>query len=63
MQVIKELQCDPDYFTIKSVSDYGCSDTSSQAKMHGNEPSKGARIDAELQQEEEEELRRKGKLN
>ncbi|KAK7187706.1 hypothetical protein DPSP01_004544 [Paraphaeosphaeria sporulosa] len=31
------------------------------AKLHGNEPSKGAKIDAELQAEEEEELRRKGK--
>ena len=29
--------------------------------MHGNEPSKGAKVDAELQQEEEEELKRKGK--
>ncbi|KAI4132439.1 MAG: hypothetical protein LQ347_002584 [Umbilicaria vellea] len=33
------------------------------ARSHGNEPSKGAKIDAELQAEEEEELRRKGKLN
>lgn len=32
-----------------------------QAKLHGNEPSKGAKIDAEIQAEEEEELRRKGK--
>lgn len=32
-----------------------------QAKMHGNEPSKGAKIDAQIQAEEEEELRRKGK--
>ncbi|KAI5464068.1 hypothetical protein BGZ63DRAFT_461219 [Mariannaea sp. PMI_226] len=31
------------------------------AKMHGNEPSKGAKIDAQLQAEEEEYLRRKGK--
>jgi len=31
------------------------------AKLHGNEPSKGAKIDAEIQAEEEEELRRKGK--
>lgn len=29
--------------------------------MHGNKPSRGAEIDAELQAEEEEELRRKGK--
>ncbi|KAL9121228.1 MAG: hypothetical protein Q9187_002212 [Circinaria calcarea] len=31
------------------------------ARNHGNEPSKGAKIDAELKAEEEEELRRKGK--
>jgi hypothetical protein len=29
--------------------------------MHGNEPSKGAKLDAELQNEEEEYLKRKGK--
>ena len=32
-----------------------------QARNHGNEPSKGAKIDAEIQAEEEEELRKKGK--
>ncbi|KAI8220418.1 hypothetical protein K4K57_003004 [Colletotrichum sp. SAR 10_99] len=31
------------------------------AKDHGNEPSRGAKIDAQIQAEEEEELRRKGK--
>ena len=31
------------------------------ARMHGNEPSRGAKIDAQIQAEEEEELRRKGK--
>merc|ERR1711939_519040 len=31
------------------------------AKMHGNEPSRGAKVDAQIQAEEEEELRRKGK--
>ncbi|KAH8169900.1 hypothetical protein LIA77_10444 [Sarocladium implicatum] len=36
-------------------------DPTAPAKMHGNEPSKGAKIDAELQAEEEEELKRKGK--
>jgi len=30
--------------------------------MHGNKPSKGAQIDAEIQAEEEEELKRKGKV-
>lgn len=29
--------------------------------MHGNEPSRGAKIDAEIQREEEEYLQRKGK--
>ncbi|KAJ4298715.1 hypothetical protein N0V88_003747 [Collariella sp. IMI 366227] len=33
------------------------------AKMHGNEPSKGAKIDAELQAEDEAELKKKGGLN
>ena len=31
-----------------------------QARNHGNEPSKGAKIDAEIQQEEDEILRKKG---
>ena len=31
-----------------------------QAKLHGNEPSKGAKIDAELQAEDEQRLREKG---
>ena len=31
-----------------------------KAKKHGNEPSRGAKIDAELQQEEEELLKKKG---
>ncbi|KAG7095623.1 hypothetical protein E1B28_006347 [Marasmius oreades] len=31
------------------------------ARSHGNEPSRGAKIDAELQKEDEEELERKGK--
>jgi hypothetical protein len=31
------------------------------AKAHGNEPSKGAKIDASLQAEEEEYLKQKGK--
>ncbi|OCK84056.1 hypothetical protein K432DRAFT_345912 [Lepidopterella palustris CBS 459.81] len=36
-------------------------DATLPARSHGNEPSKGARIDQELREEEEEELRRKGK--
>ncbi|KEY68804.1 hypothetical protein S7711_00672 [Stachybotrys chartarum IBT 7711] len=31
------------------------------AKMHGNEPSKGAKVDAELQADDEEYLKQKGK--
>ncbi|KAI9842593.1 MAG: hypothetical protein M1837_007031 [Sclerophora amabilis] len=31
------------------------------AKLHGNEPSKGAKIDAEIAAEEEETLKKKGK--
>jgi hypothetical protein len=31
-----------------------------QAKVHGNEPSRGARIDAELQAEDEAALKKKG---
>ena len=31
------------------------------ARSHGNEPSKGAKIDEELQREDEEYLKRKGK--
>ena len=34
--------------------------TSSQARAHGNEPSKGAKIDQELREEEEEMLKKKG---
>lgn len=38
---------------------HGFADMSFQAKMHGNEPSKGAKIDAELQAEDEQRLREK----
>ncbi|KAH9889198.1 hypothetical protein F4778DRAFT_785751 [Xylariomycetidae sp. FL2044] len=31
------------------------------AKLHGNEPSKGAKVDADLKAEEEEYLKKKGK--
>lgn len=31
-----------------------------QAQMHSNEPSKGAKIDAELMEDDAEELRKKG---
>lgn len=32
-----------------------------KARAHGNEPSRGAKVDAQIQAEEEEELKRKGK--
>jgi len=32
------------------------------ARAHGNEPSHGAKVDAEIMKDEEEELRRKGKI-
>lgn len=34
--------------------------TRMQAKMHGNEPSKGAKIDEELREEEQATLKKKG---
>ncbi|XXG94854.1 hypothetical protein Hte_001113 [Hypoxylon texense] len=34
-------------------------DPTYRATMHGNEPSRGAKVDAEIQQEEEEQLQRK----
>ncbi|KAJ4301716.1 hypothetical protein N0V90_003809 [Kalmusia sp. IMI 367209] len=36
-------------------------DATLPAREHGNEPSKGAKIDQQIREEEEEELRRKGK--
>ncbi|KAI9649629.1 hypothetical protein NHQ30_002210 [Ciborinia camelliae] len=36
-------------------------DATLPAKMHGNEPSRGATIDQQLRDEEEAELKRKGK--
>ena len=39
----------------------GKKDATLPARAHGNEPSKGAKIDQQIREEEEEELRRKGK--
>ncbi|KAI0487297.1 hypothetical protein F4859DRAFT_249978 [Xylaria cf. heliscus] len=49
-----EEQDDPETAALKK-------DPTLPAKLHGNEPSKGAKIDSDLQAEEEEYLRRKGK--
>lgn len=38
-------------------------DSTLPAKMHGNEPSKGAKIDEELREEEQEVLKKKGGNN
>jgi hypothetical protein len=38
----------------------GLTTNPSQAKSHGNTPSKGAQIDAEIQAEEEQQLKKKG---
>lgn len=44
------------FFPTQTAADH----PHTQAKMHGNEPSKGAKIDAELQAEEEATLKKKG---
>ncbi|KAM3501438.1 hypothetical protein MY10362_005544 [Beauveria mimosiformis] len=36
-------------------------DPTAPAREHGNEPSRGAKIDAQIQEEEQAELERKGK--
>ncbi|KAL8963272.1 MAG: hypothetical protein Q9183_005033 [Haloplaca sp. 2 TL-2023] len=48
---------DPD---ISKEAKESQSDPTLPAKKHGNEPSKGAKIDAELQEEEDEMLKKKG---
>ncbi|KAG5983136.1 hypothetical protein E4U55_000722 [Claviceps digitariae] len=50
----EEPQDDPETAALKK-------DPTLPAKMHGNEPSRGAKIDAQIAAEEEEELKRKGK--
>ncbi|KAJ4001897.1 hypothetical protein F5050DRAFT_1802739 [Lentinula boryana] len=58
---------------LASAQEHGLDNTSNKTKntvtdplapaqMHGNEPSRGAQIDAELQREEEELLKNKGKI-
>ncbi|KAG6036023.1 hypothetical protein E4U41_005840 [Claviceps citrina] len=50
----EDPQDDPEVAALKK-------DPTLPAKMHGNEPSRGAKIDAQIAAEEEEELKRKGK--
>ncbi|KAI1427375.1 hypothetical protein F5Y12DRAFT_737522 [Xylaria sp. FL1777] len=50
----RKEQDDPETAALKK-------DPTLPAKLHGNEPSKGAKVDADLQADEEEYLRRKGK--
>ncbi|KAG5944578.1 hypothetical protein E4U60_005846 [Claviceps pazoutovae] len=49
-----EPQDDPETAALKK-------DPTLPAKMHGNKPSRGAEIDAQIAAEEEEELKQKGK--
>ncbi|KAI0080263.1 hypothetical protein K474DRAFT_1657971 [Panus rudis PR-1116 ss-1] len=42
--------------------DVGLKDPLAPARAHGNEPSRGAKIDAELQRADEEYLKQKGKI-
>ncbi|KAG5953872.1 hypothetical protein E4U53_001320 [Claviceps sorghi] len=55
----REPQDDPETAALKK--DPTLPLTVGQAKMHGNQPSRGAEIDAQIAAEEEEELKRKGK--
>ena len=48
--VLPVLSCDPSHIFLTIL----------QAKNHGNEPSKGAKIDQELREEEEAALKKKG---
>lgn len=52
---IRHYQSVPDSQTMSPLAN------NTKAKMHGNEPSKGAKVDAEIAADEEEYLRRKGK--
>ncbi|EHK16992.1 uncharacterized protein TRIVIDRAFT_161869 [Trichoderma virens Gv29-8] len=53
----EERRAEPGYDTETSIK----KDPTLPAKMHGNEPSKGAKVDAELVADDEEYLRRKSK--
>ncbi|KAI1779323.1 hypothetical protein F4818DRAFT_438104 [Hypoxylon cercidicola] len=50
----RKEQDDPETSALKK-------DPTLPAKLHGNEPSKGAKVDADLQAEEQEYLKQKGK--
>lgn len=53
----QEKAADADTAEVRALK----KDPTAPARMHGNEPSRGAKIDAQLQAEEEAELERKGK--
>ncbi|CAL1695343.1 unnamed protein product [Somion occarium] len=46
----------------EEARDVRAADPLAPARAHGNEPSRGAKIDAELQRADEETLRNKGKI-
>ncbi|KAI9371825.1 hypothetical protein BJX61DRAFT_487233 [Aspergillus egyptiacus] len=45
---------------IQPEAELSKKDSTKPAQLHGNEPSKGAKIDQELQEEDEQRLREKG---
>ncbi|KAE8133439.1 hypothetical protein BDV38DRAFT_286770 [Aspergillus pseudotamarii] len=59
----REQQPDPSHHhndDIDPEAEISKKDSTKPAKLHGNEPSKGAKIDQELQEEDEQRLREKG---
>lgn len=60
-KLAREEKRDDDGKDISEEARLGQKDPTAPAKMHGNEPSRGAKVDAQLQAEEEEYLQRKGK--
>ncbi|KAH7116091.1 hypothetical protein B0J11DRAFT_117289 [Dendryphion nanum] len=60
-KLARESERDDEGKDLSEEARVGQKDPTAPAKLHGNEPSKGAKIDAELQAEEEEYLKRKGK--
>ncbi|KAF1993178.1 hypothetical protein P154DRAFT_625626 [Amniculicola lignicola CBS 123094] len=56
----QELEEDGNAKNLSEEDRLAQKDPLAPARLHGNEPSKGAKIDAEIQAEEEAELRKKG---
>ncbi|GAB1196865.1 hypothetical protein BDV32DRAFT_126613 [Aspergillus pseudonomiae] len=59
----REKQPDPSHhhnYDVNPEAEISKKDSTKPAKIHGNEPSKGAKIDQELKEEDEQRLREKG---